>query len=265
MNPISYDASEVWKKELSVPGSYEHHCFSEKEANKLARLGQVWRRVFQATGINAPARLFELGCGGGIHLGTLALNGFDVHGIDVSEDVARRAKSYIGEISEFKSISATVETADIFTYEATNQPYDMCFHFGVVEHFLNDAERHRIWCKLKSLTKPGGWIVSVVPCGQHVMRSMVREQGLGGYNVPEIDYSCKLHREEFRKIGLTSVRAFAHSYFSFLSCHPSKFISKLVYPPLFLTSNTILPALPLPEKTAEKWAQTLIVIGKKEH
>lgn len=257
------NASEAWKQELSKLGAYEHHCNSFAELRSLKKVGRVWKRIFRVTGIKPPARLFELGCGGGRYLASLALLGFDVHGIDVSGDVAGRAKNYLKEVNAFQPISASVEVADIFSYEASHETYDMCFHFGVIEHFLDDAERRLVWGKLKDLTKPGGYIVSVFPNGQHFMRSMVRKNRLAGYNVPEIDYSCQLHEQEFNGAGLHSVKVLTHSYFSFLSHHPSELISKLVYPPFFVGSNILIPMIPLPGQITEKWAQTLIAIGQK--
>jgi len=206
--------------------------------------------------------LFELGCGGGIHLAQLALNGFEVHGIDVSDAVAARAQNYLEEVSKFQLIRASVAVANIFEYQSSDS-YDMCFHFGVVEHFLELSQRQQIWNKLYSLTKPGGWIVSVVPCGQHLMRGMVRERNLAGYNIPEIDYSCVSHRGEFANLGLQPIYAVPHNYFSFLSAHPSRMISKIIHPMSFVLGNMIIPLVPLPEDIKEVWAHTLIVIGRK--
>lgn len=263
MDINTYDASKLWQKELALDGTYEHHCYSKYEMEKLKRLGQVWHRILKVTKLKQKNRVFELGCGGGIHLARLALNGFEVHGIDVSSAVANRAQNFLKEVSEFQPIEATVEVANIFEYQSS-QLYDMCYHFGVVEHFLELSQRQEIWKKLYSLTKPGGWIVSVVPCGQHLMRSMAREHGLAGYNIPEIDYSCSSHRKEFEDLDLQRIYALPHNYFSFFSAHPLQLVSKVIYPVSFILGNITIPFLPLSEKVKETWAQTLIVIGRKE-
>ena len=62
-------------------------------------------------------------------MASLALLGFDVHGIDVSGDVAGRAKNYLKEVNAFQPISASVEVADIFSYEASHETYDMQGYF----------------------------------------------------------------------------------------------------------------------------------------
>lgn len=263
MNTNHYETSEAWKQALSLQQvAYKHHCYSVKDLKKIKKYRRVWQRILKVTNLQPSSRIFELGCGGGFQLGALAVNGFEVYGIDVSQDVAGRAKNYLKEISSFQSIKATVEVADIFKYQDSNM-YDMCFHFGVVEHFLELPQRQIIWNKLYDLTKPGGWIVSVVPCGLHFMRKMVREKGLGGYEVPEIDYSCYSHRQEFEDLNLSPIYTLTHNYFSFLFTHPSELVSKLIAPSLFITGNTLLPYLPIPEKVKERYAQTIIVIGKK--
>ncbi|MEH2449579.1 MAG: class I SAM-dependent methyltransferase [Nostoc sp.] len=261
MNTNYYDASETWKQELEHEG-YEHHCYSTKNFKKIKQLSRVWQIILKITKITPPNQLFELGCGGGIHLASLAVNGFEVHGIDISASVASRAKNYLEEVGKFQAIKASIEVANIFDYESTDS-YNMCFHFGVVEHFLELSQRQQIWNKLYSLTKPGGWIISVVPCGQHLMRKLVRERGLGGYNIPEIDYSCSLHKEEFENLSLQCILTVPHNYFGFFAAHPSLVISKIIYPVCFIISNITIPYIPISEDIKEHWAQTLIVVGRK--
>ncbi|MBF0280935.1 MAG: class I SAM-dependent methyltransferase, partial [SAR324 cluster bacterium] len=243
-------------------GGYEHHCFSENEIGQHKKLGRVWKKIIKLTEIEPPARLFELGCGGGIHLAKLALNGFEVHGIDVSDTVAEKAQNYLHEINTFQTIKASLEVADVFEYSGS-EIYQMSFHFGVIEHFLESSDRLKIWQILYDLTLPGGWIVSVVPCGQHFMREMMRNQRLGGYNIPEIDYSCSFHHEEFNQINLTSISTIPHNYFSFLSAHPFPLISKVLHPLFFAVGNLSLPYLPISNAIKEHFAGSLIVVGQK--
>ncbi|RCJ35197.1 hypothetical protein A6769_19100 [Nostoc punctiforme NIES-2108] len=101
MNTNYDDASEAWKRELEHEG-YEHHCYSAEDLKKINRLGRAWQTILKITKVTPPDRLFELGCGGGIYLASLAVNGFEVHGIDVSAAVASRAKNYLEEVGKFR-------------------------------------------------------------------------------------------------------------------------------------------------------------------
>jgi hypothetical protein len=174
-----------------------------------------------------------------------------------------RAQHVINEVKIFHQIKASVELADIFEYNSTVL-YDMCYHFGVVEHYLDKLQRQELWGKLYNITRAGGYIVSVVPCGQHIMRKMMKERELGGYRISEIDYCIDSHIEEFEKACLYNIHADPHCYFGFLGSHPSKLISKCLHPVLFILENGLIPYLPINNNIKEHYASTLVVIGRKK-
>ena len=105
----------AWTAALA-DGGYDHACRSPGEFRKAKRLGQAWRRILRATGLRAPASAFEIGCGGGVHLATLAAHGFDVSGVGVSPQVADRARRYLGQVAGFadSDISVDITTGDFF-------------------------------------------------------------------------------------------------------------------------------------------------------
>jgi SAM-dependent methyltransferase len=257
------DVVNAWKIILEEDDAYAFHCHTNYDLKRIKNLSRVWKKILRLTKLAPPARLFELGCGGGNHLTKLALNGFQVHGIDCSPVMLSRAQNLINEVKIFHQINASVELADIFEYNSTVL-YDMCYHFGVVEHYLDKLQRREIWNKLYNITRPGGYIVSVVPCGLHIMRKMMKERELGGYRIPEIDYSIDSHIEEFEKACLNNIYADPHSYFDFLGSHPSKLISKCFYPVLFILGNALIPYLPINNNIKERFASTLVVIGRKK-
>jgi len=257
------NASNKWIEALKDVG-YEHHCHSHQDLARIKRLGRIWQETIKRTQIKPPATAFELGCGGGLHLAALAVNGFQVHGIDVSPQVVDRCQTYLNEVSQFAvtPISATVENADIFEYETTSK-YDLTYHFGVIEHFLELSERMIVWKKLYELTKPGGWMISVVPNGSHFWREYIRQNNLCGYHIPEIDYSVKLHQQEFLDSGLVEVIAIPWNYFGFaegiVKGQFNKGLAKIVH----LSSNLLIPLIPVPNTTKEKFAHGLLVLGRK--
>jgi SAM-dependent methyltransferase len=259
----SQDVVNAWKNNLQEDGAYSFRCHTTHDITRIKYLSRVWKKILKLTKLAPPARLFELGCGGGNHLAKLALNGFEVHGIDCSPAVVSRAHKFLNEVKVFHHITAHAEVADIFHYKSTVL-YDMCYHFGVVEHYLDHKQRQEIWERLYNITMPGGYIVSVVPCGQHIMRKMMKKYGIGGYNIPEIDYSIDSHVAEFKKVCLNNIQAEPHCYFGFLSSHPSKIISRLVCPLLFIVGNLFIPNLPIRNSIAERYASSLVVIGRKK-
>jgi len=94
------DPAALWRQKLQR-GGYEHECQNRRQFRQLRKLSRLWRVILRNTGLRTGARIFEVGCGGGIHLVRLALNGFDVTGIDVSPEVIQRAKNFINDVRRF--------------------------------------------------------------------------------------------------------------------------------------------------------------------
>jgi SAM-dependent methyltransferase len=264
---MAISPGEQWAINLTE-GGYENHCRTADDLRKIKRLGLAWRRILGATGLAAPASVFEIGCGGGEKLATLALNGFAADGIDISPDVLDRAKQFFAEIGDIGGdpLRIGLNQGDFFAFD-TDRRYDLVYHFGVVEHYLQADDRARFWDNAVKLTAPGGWVVSVVPCGRHLMRSRMRAEELCGYEhrLAEIDYSAASHRDEFARVGLVDVRVLPHGYFYFLSGHPSAMVRGLAFPPLFAIGNACLPWLPAPAALTERFAHSLIAIGRRPH
>jgi SAM-dependent methyltransferase len=262
---MATDPGRQWAINLTE-GGYEHHCKNKSDLRKIKRLGMAWRRIFKATKISPPRHAFEIGCGGGQNLATLAMNDFTVSAVDISDSVLARAKGFIAEVEAVSGTRLNIEIVegDFFTFQSEAR-YDLIYHFGVVEHYLEPEHRAQFWQKAMELAAPGGWLVSVVPCGRHIMRRMTRELELLGYRreLEEIDYSCSSHVEEFEKAGAVNISAIPHGYFFFLGGHPAPLVSKVLYPLFFPIGNMVLTWLPLPVSLAEKLAQTLIVVGQK--
>jgi len=261
---MALDPGAQWAVNLTE-GGYDNHCRSPDELQNVKKLGFAWRRILAATATRAPAAAFEIGCGGAEQMATLALNGFGVTGIDVSPDVLARARAYLSEIETVlgKPLSAELICQDFFSFE-TDRRFRLVYHFGVAEHYLHAQDRTRFWAKAVRLAEPGGWIVSVVPCGRHLMRARMRAEELCGYQgrLAEIDYSAAVHRSEFEAAGLRDIRVLPHAYFFFLGGHPNSAVRAL-YRPAFAAGNALLPWLPLPAGLKERFAHTLIVVGRK--
>ena len=67
--------------------------------------------------------------------------------------------------------------------------------------FLDDKERINVLKKMFLMTKKNGYIVSIVPSGMHVFRKKMKEFNLGGYIIPEIDYTDVLMFKEMKMCG----------------------------------------------------------------
>lgn len=259
------NVAEKWVEVLKRDG-YEEHIYKKSECRKMKKFSRVWRRIFRCINLNPYGRndlsIFEVGCGGCKHLVQFALNGWKCVGIDCSEEVLKRAKNYIREISRICRNKLDIELiyGDFLNYIPIEEKFDIVFHVGVLEHFLNLKERMIALKKMFDLTKPGGYVISIVPNGIHPLRKEMKEKGLGGYFIPEIDYTPELLFREMKEFGRRDIHIFGHNIFSYLLLKKSRWFlfKKIIY-----LIWQIIPISLLPSKFIFRKAGTLIAIAKK--
>jgi SAM-dependent methyltransferase len=98
----------------------------------------------------APGRLLEIGCASGAYLHRMAQAGWDVEGIEFSEEAAAQARA-AGHLVR----SGSVETA-----AGPATPFDLVVGWMVLEHLDDPVLALR---KLRDWTAPGGRLVASVP------------------------------------------------------------------------------------------------------
>jgi len=118
----------------------------------------LWRRLirplfeFQTKHLPslAPGRMLEIGCASGAFLHKMAALGWDVEGLEFSQQAAELARS----------LGYTIHTGALETAPAPEKPYDLVVGWMVLEH-LHDP----ILClkKLRQWVHPGGWLALSVP------------------------------------------------------------------------------------------------------
>jgi SAM-dependent methyltransferase len=256
----SASVAEQWANVLRE-GGYEPPVVSPRKLARLTRYSRIWKRLHRLINIKKGDTFFEFGCGGGQHLIPLALHGHHVAGIDFSHDVLDRCQRYINQVEEVagRRLPITLFHGDFLEYETT-QRYDVVFNFGVVEHFLNDAERLAAIRKMAELTRPGGHIFSVVPNGIHPFRARQRAEKLGGYDVPEIDYDEQVATAEILKVGAINPVVFPANLFGYLTMKPTRNrVSSLANRTAFYAAQLIPPVR---SRLTFKHAGSLIITGK---
>ena len=255
-------AGALWKKVLQKEG-YEHHVFSLREVKKLKNFSRVFRRIFKTIGLNSrvkPGRVFDFGFGGGIHLVQFALNNWECAGIDVSEEVLKRAQNFIAEIEQVSGVRLKIKllAGDFFEYlPSGNEQFDIVYQVGVIEHFLDDGERLKALQKMFEITKPRGFVLSIVPSGMHPLRQLMKEKNLGGYDIPEIDYTPELMADELEKCGGRKIAVLPHNLGGYLRMQPG-----LIYKIIFYLLQ-LIPLDWLPRKIAFRHCGSFIGIAQK--
>jgi 2-polyprenyl-3-methyl-5-hydroxy-6-metoxy-1,4-benzoquinol methylase len=216
------EAAAAWQASLAQDG-YEHHAVRASDIRRLRRLPRSLRQILRITRLRPAGRVLEVGCGGGAQLVPLALRGYDCTGIDCSPPVLSRLRNYSREVSRLAGQPLTLSTvAAMFpAVEGGKEPFDLVYEFGVVEHVLDDTERMQFHRGMVGCCRPNGWVAHAVPNGSHPLRQRVRTQRLGGYDIPEVDYTATSLADELVRAGLRDVRVYPVNVLGYLMLEPS--------------------------------------------
>ena len=209
--------------------------------------------------------LFEVGCGGGKYLVMFGLKGWKCVGLDCSREVLQRAERYIEEVKNKcdGGIDIRLVRADFLEYIMEgSSSFDIVFNAGVIEHFLDETERLEFLKKKFELAKPGGYVISIIPNGMHYRREKVRGDNLGGYHIPEINFSPALIEGEMDRCGGRDIKVIPHNIFGYLRFDGVVSLPKILRVFLYYLAQ-LAPDFIWPRKFALRHSLTLIGIARK--
>ena len=143
------------------PDEYVPHRDTQWHTSDL-RARPRWRRAASAllarlTNTNAerlprlpPGRMLEIGCASGAFLHRMAKQGWEVEGIEFSQNAGQKARG----------LGYPVHIGQLETAPEPRKPYDLIVGWMVLEHLHEPVLALR---KLRDWTKPGGCLVVSVP------------------------------------------------------------------------------------------------------
>ena len=112
--------------------------------------------------------LLDLGCGTGGHALILAERGYEVTGIDISEEMLKQAKKK----AKNKNLRTRFKKCDIRNF-SLNEKYDAAIAMFDVMGYINaDEDIIEILCRVKSHLKPRGLFIFDVWFGPGVLRDL---------------------------------------------------------------------------------------------
>jgi ubiquinone/menaquinone biosynthesis C-methylase UbiE len=106
-------------------------------------------------GVAAGARGLDVGCGQGWYLAELARLGYDMYGVDLSENQVARAVAHL----RAERVSAEVRHANAGVLPYPNAFFDFVYSINTVHHITDAATRSRALAEMVRVLKPGGALI----------------------------------------------------------------------------------------------------------
>lgn len=143
VNPAWYEAEQP--PEQTSP--WRHHL-----RKRRLYVQAVLKRELARRGVERAARLLDLGCGDGNHLGWLGAFAETVYGCDYNLLRLARARA--------RNPDATLLLGDILDFPAADNAFDIVFFNHVIEHIPDDVAALRT---VTRIVAPGGLVVLGTP------------------------------------------------------------------------------------------------------
>lgn len=252
--------ARLWQIHVeSERSSYKNKKVSLQDLQYLAASDYL---KWMTADLPAGAAVLETGCGSGKFSLALAMLGYRMTTIDISEAVLANLEQNRDRLSAEigRPLEVVVIQGDIERISCAEGTFDAVVSEGVLEHWLEPEGRVAVLGEMARVTRPGGRVVVVVPNGRHPLFSWWKLSGYPGYasidEVPWFRYDCLTLEREMVRAGLTEVRTDGISPWGTLAVWPQWWIMKA----LAALARRLLPA---PRWIRRKMGFNLVGDGKR--
>lgn len=156
---------------MEVFSNYAHYYDLLYQDKNYLGEAQFIEKILQTYAPNA-CELLELGCGTGAHAVLLAKQGYQIHGVDLSAEMLRRADSRLSQLSPDLKSSLKFTQGDIRQIRL-NQTFDAVLSlFHVISYQTTNEDLLAAFATVKEHLKPGGIFIFDVWYGPAVLRDL---------------------------------------------------------------------------------------------
>lgn len=134
---------EIFEKIYEKPGAIWTRTNPPQELIELVESGKI-----------KPCKAIDIGCGEGFYSIYLALKGFDILGIDLSEKAIQYAKENAASLG----VNARFIAMDIVNLEQLKEKFDFVFEWGVMHHIMPPQRQKYVEYVNKLLSQDGKYL-----------------------------------------------------------------------------------------------------------
>ena len=140
---------------MNTFGNYAHYYDLLYRDKDYAGEAQFIQKLLQNYAPTTQS-ILELGCGTGAHAALLAKEGYQVHGIDLSADMLRRANDRLSHLPRELGARLEFSQGDIRTIRLNKQFDAVISLFHVISYQITNEDLQAAFATAKAHLKPGG-------------------------------------------------------------------------------------------------------------
>ncbi|HEY4690162.1 MAG TPA: class I SAM-dependent methyltransferase [Anaerolineae bacterium] len=203
-------------------------------------------------------RVLEAGCASGKFSVCFAMLGCTVTALDFStamlENTAHLRQTVAREIGP---LNMQLIWADLENLNLEPDQFDLVFNEGVVEHWLDHAERRTVLDNMMRIAKPGGVVAIIIPNGHHPRMWFWMTHSPAFLSAPPmVRYDPKLLHEDLTSIGLTDLFIDGIYAWRTIDQWPTSRARQII-------GGVLQRLIPLPRQLRLRWGIHLIGMGRK--
>jgi len=258
MHPHSqpHTVGQIWQAHFEQAGAAAYQLNSLSFLRRFARSPfiQLIRRYAHL----APGRhVLEAGCGSGKFSVCFALIGGEVTALDISPAILQNVAGLREVVEqEVGPLKLTLLQGDLENLGLEPHQFDLVFNEGVVEHWLDDAERRNLLRHMARMVRPGGTLAIIIPNGYHPRMTYWLHHAPGFLSAPPmVHYSPALLRTDLAAIELNDLFVDGIYAWRTIDYWPTSRFHRLV-------GGVLQRLIPLPRRLRLQWGVHLIGMGR---
>lgn len=252
----THDAvGKAWQSSLQATGNYtgaEDTLFLQR-----FRSSPYIQKALRYAQLPPGSLILEPGCGSGKFSLTLASIGHRVIALDYVAGVLSAIKRTDERLMQPAGQLSGVCHGSLERLPFSEATFDLVINEGVIEHWLDDAERSSVLREMVRVARPAGVVAVIVPNGTHPLITAWEKRMPAFRDAPPMThYSAASLKRELVQAGLREVAVDGiYPWRAWVRLSPAN--------RLYLLAAALDRWMPAPRRLRQRWGVNLIGLGRK--